>query len=79
MIFRENLFKGWGLTTPSFNMYKIAHTSLGRSCILYFETVLGMNKITPIPSPPPKTKKVFQKIFFYYMIFLKNFLRGWSS
>ena len=57
----EILLKGWGLTTPSFNRYKIAHT---------FETVLGMNKITPIPSPLPK------KIFFILMIFLKNLFKG---
>ena len=61
------------MTTPSFNMYKIAHTSLGRSCILYFETVLGMNKITPIPSPPPKIKKVPK--FFFNDIF-KNLFKG---
>ena len=54
----------------------------GRSCILCFETVLGMNKITPIPSPPlptpshsPKNKK-FPKTFFIFMIFWENFFNG---
>ena len=76
MIFWENFFKGWGLATLSFNRYKIAHTLLGRSCILCFETVLGMNKIIPTPFPPPKNKKVFQKNFFHIMIFLKNLFKG---
>ena len=62
--------RGWGLATLSFNRYKIAHTLLGRSCILRFETVLGMNKITPTAFPPPKNTKVFQKNFFNLMIFL---------
>ena len=52
---------GRGLATFSFNRYKIAHTLLGRSCTFYFETVLGNNKITPIPSPPPK-KKLFKGV-----------------
>ena len=38
-------------------------SSLGRSCDLCFETVLGTNKITP--SHPPKIKKDF----FILMIF----------
>ena len=42
--------RGWELATLSFDRNKIAHTLLGRSCILYFETFLGMNKITPTPS-----------------------------
>ena len=54
----------------------MAHTLLGRSCILCFETVLGMNKIIPTPFPPPKNKKVFQKNFFHLMIFLKNLFKG---
>ena len=54
----ENIYlRGWGLATPSFNRYKIAHTLLGRNCTLYFENVLGMNRITPIPSPTLKIKK----------------------
>ena len=53
-----------GLANPSFNRYKIAHTLLGRSCTLYFETVLGMNKITP------KNKKKFPKNF------SKNLFKG---
>ena len=60
----------WGLATPSFNRYKIAHTLLRRSCTLCFETVLGTNKITATPSPPPKNKKIF------FMIFLKNLFKG---
>ena len=51
---------GWGLATLSFDRYKIAQTLQGRSCILCFETVLGMNKITPTTSPPltpPQIKK----------------------
>ena len=59
---------GWGLATLSFDRYKIAQTLQGRSCLLCFETVLGMNKITPIPFPPPKNKKVFQNFFFNLMI-----------
>ena len=35
-----------------------------------------MNKITPAPFPPPKIKKVFQKKFFYFLIFLKTFFMG---
>ena len=35
-----------------------------------------MNKITPAPFPPPKIKKVFQKIFFYLMIFFKKIFKG---
>ena len=73
MIFWENLFKGWGLTTPFFNMYKIAHTSLGRSCILYFATVLGINKITPTPFHPLKIKKFSKKFFLFNDIFKKFF------
>ena len=76
MIFGENYLRGWGLATLSLNRYQIAHTLLGRSCILCFETVLGINKITPTPFPPPKNKKVFQKNFFNFMIFLKNVLKG---
>ena len=72
----RKFLRGWGLATFTLNTYKIAHTSLGKSCILCFETVLGMNKITPAPLPPPKIKKVFQKNFFYFMIFLKNFFKG---
>ena len=68
-------FKGWGLATLSSDGYKIAQTLQGRSCILCFETVLGMNKITPTPSPPPKNKKGFQN-FFYLMIFKKNLFKG---
>ena len=54
----------------------MAHTLLGRSCILCFETDLGMNKITPTPFPLPKIKNVFQKNFFNKMIFLKNLFKG---
>ena len=49
------------MATPSFNKYKIAHILLGRSFTLYFETVLGMNKITSTLPSPPKNK-----IFFYF-------------
>ena len=55
--------RGWGLATSSFNKYKIAHTLLGGSCTLCFETVLGINKITLTPSPPQR--KNFQKIFLF--------------
>ena len=48
---------GWGLAILSFDRYKIAQTLQGKSCILCFETVLEMNKITPTPSQPPKNKK----------------------
>ena len=61
--------------THSFNRYKIAHTLLWRNCTLYFETVLGMNKITPIVFPPLKNKKNFQKIFYFNNIF-KNLFKG---
>ena len=54
----------------------MAQGLLERSCILCFETVLGMNEITPAPFPPTKNKNVFQKNFFKELIFLKNFLRG---
>ena len=67
---------GWGLATLSFDRYKIAQTLQGRSCLLCFETVLGMNKITPTTSPPPTNKKVFQKNFFNEMIFLKKLIKG---
>ena len=54
------------MATSSFNRCKIAHTLLGRSCTLCFETVIGMNKIIPTPSTPPKQKfpKNFSKFFF---------------
>ena len=68
---------GWGLATFFLNRCKIAHTLLGRSCTLCFETVLGMNKITHTLSPPPKKiSKQFFKIFFYFMIFVKNMFKG---
>ena len=60
---------GWGLATFILNRCKIAHTLLGRSCTLCFETVLGMNKTTPTPPQ-------IYKIFFYFMIFLKNLFKG---
>ena len=63
---------GWGLATPFLNRCKIAHTLLGRSFALCFETVLGMNKITPTPSPP--LKEISKK--FFYFIFLKNLFEG---
>ena len=69
MIFYEIILRGWGLTTFSFNRYKIPHTLLGRNCFLSFETVLGINKITPTPFPLPKNKKNFPKNFFILMIF----------
>ena len=72
----RNFLRGWGLATLSFNKYKKAHTLLGRSYILCFETVLGMNKITPTPFSPPKNKKVFRKNFFNLMIFLKFLFKG---
>ena len=66
---------GWGLATLSFDRYKIAQTLQGRSCIICFETVLKMNKITPTPLHPlhtpshsPRIKK-FPKTFFILMIF----------
>ena len=67
---------GWESATLSFDRYKTAQSLQWRSCILCFETVLGMNKITPTPSPPPKNKKIFQKIVFILMIFLKNLFKG---
>ena len=60
--------RGWGLELNflgfQIDRYKKAQTLQGRSCILCFETVLGMNKITPTPFPPPKNKEVFRKNFF---------------
>ena len=51
-----------------FDRYKIAQTLLGKSCILCFETVLGMNKITPTPTPTllliPKKFRKFPKTYF---------------
>ena len=59
---------GWGLATLSFDRYKIAQTLQGRSCLLCFETVPGMNKITLTTSPPltPLAKKKLKnfQIFF---------------
>ena len=65
MIFGDNLFRwrGGGLATLSFNTYEIAHTLLGRSCILCFETVLRMKKVTPTP-PRPLKRKMFKKTLF---------------
>ena len=40
----------WGLATLSFDRYKIAQTLLRKSCILSFETVLGMNEISSTPT-----------------------------
>ena len=45
------------LATLSFNRYKMAQSSLGRSCILCFETVFRMKEITLTLSPPQKIKK----------------------
>ena len=42
---------------------------------MYFETVLGMNKIIPPPLYPIKIKK-FPICFLFVMIFLENLLRG---
>ena len=67
----------WGLATLSFNRYKVAHNLLGRSCILCFETVLKMNKITFTPTATPKNKKISKFFFIILMIFEKN-LRGWG-
>ena len=66
---------GWGLATLSFDRYQIAQTLQGRSCILCFETVLGMNKITPTTSPPPTPKKLknFQIFFLFHDILRKFF------
>ena len=60
------------MATPYFNRCKIAHTLLGRSCTLCFETVLGMNRIIPTP---PHPLKIHSKIFFYFDI-LKNLFKG---
>ena len=51
--------RGWGLATL-----------LGRSCILCFETVLGMNKITP---PHPLKIKI---IYLRWWGLLPYFLMG---
>ena len=56
-MFLDNLFKRVGLNTLSFNRYKMAQSLLGRSCILCFETVLGMNKSTSTPIPTQKKTK----------------------
>ena len=52
---------GWGLATLSFDRYEIAQTLQGRSCILCFKTVLGINKITH--TPHPQKLKIFQNFF----------------
>ena len=68
-----------GLATLSFDRYKIAQTLLGRSCILCFETVHGMTKNTPTPSPPlsnPQKLKKYLKTFFYINDILRNFFKG---
>ena len=64
--FRVVLSSGVRLATLSFNTHKLAHTLLGRSCILCFETVLRMNKITPTPLHPLPSQKIlkFPKTFF---------------
>ena len=66
---------GWGLATIYFNRYKIAQTLLGRSCILCFETVLGLNNITPTPFSSQKKIKNFQKLFFIAMIFALQYFQ----
>ena len=55
---------GCGLATLSFDRYKIAQTLQGRSCILCFETILGMNKIAP-------KNKISKKFFLFSDIFKK--------
>ena len=60
------------MATPFFNRYKIAHTLLGTSCTIYFETALGMNKITP---KNKKNSKKFFKTFFYFNDILTNFFK----
>ena len=69
---------GGGVAHLSFDRYKIAHTCWGRSCILCFETVLGMNKITPTTSPPPFYHQKFknlQKKLFYFNDILRNLFK----
>ena len=63
------------LATLSFDRYKIAQTLQGRSCTLCFETVIGMNKITP-PQPLKKISKKFFKKFFLFFDFFKNLFKG---
>ena len=69
---------GWVWATLFFDGYKIVQSLQGRSYILCFETVLGINKITPGPFPPPfhplKIKN-FQKLNFL-MMFLNNLFNG---
>ena len=68
---------GWGFATLSFDRYIIAQTLQGRSCILCFKTVLGMNKITPNTSPtPPHSRKIkkFPKTFLYFNDILRKFI-----
>ena len=55
---------GWGLATLSFYRYKKAQTLLARSCILCFETVLGVNKIFPTPTFTSENKKNSKNLFF---------------
>ena len=55
MIFLKHLLNG--LATLSFNRYKTAQSMLRESCILCFETILEVNKITPTPTPTSKNKK----------------------
>ena len=60
----RKFLRGWGLAAFSLNRYKVAHTLLGKSCILCFKTVLGMNKITPTTFPTPHRKLQNLQIFF---------------
>ena len=50
----------------------------GRSCILCFETVLGTNKITTSPFPPPFHSLNIKKLpkTYFLMMFSINFFNG---
>ena len=50
-------------------MYKMTQSMLGRSCILCFETVLGVDKITLTRAPTTKNKKYIKTYFSFVMIF----------
>ena len=47
-----------------------------RSCILCFETVLGVNKIIPTPTPLQKIKKTQKINFLFAMIFWEKLFEG---
>ena len=78
-IFENFHSRGWGLVTLFYTRYKMAENLFGRSCILCFETVIGINEITPTSTPTPKNKKISNFFLICNDIVEKIHLRGLAT